>query len=83
MNIGEISKPSVDGAQIDKKLKVKQTDPVLETQATSDLVELSEESQKRYQQESKKSKTLSTKVANQDELEQEQKLEKPSIDYRA
>lgn len=67
VNIGEISKPSVDRTQVDKKLRVDQPDPVLKTQVISDKVKLSEESQKRYQQESKKAKettdNLNSKVA--------------------
>jgi hypothetical protein len=62
VNIGEISKPSVDRTQVDKKLRVDQPDPVLKTQVISDRVKLSEESQKRYQQESKKAREATDKL---------------------
>jgi len=54
MNIGEISKPTVDRSQIKKSLKVKLTDPVGSSDAVSDLVELSEESRYKYQKEQSK-----------------------------
>ncbi len=82
MNIGEISKPSVDRTQVDKKLKVDQPDPVLKTQVTSDLVKLSEESQKRYQQEKKKSNSI-RKAQKAETDENLQQSEQPTaIDLR-
>jgi len=55
MNIGEISKPSADRSQLKKKLAVRATDPVTPTQAVSDLVELSDESRHKFDQEQAKS----------------------------
>ncbi len=52
MNIGEISKPTVDRAQIKKKLDVKSSEPIAPSKKVSDLIELSEESRHKYEQES-------------------------------
>lgn len=52
MNVGEISKPNVDRAQIKKKLDVKPSNSVTPSKKVSDLVELSEESKTKYEQES-------------------------------
>jgi hypothetical protein len=82
MNIGEISKPSVDRTQVDKKLKVEQADPVLKTQVISDLVKLSDESQKRYQQEHKKSKTGLDKDKLEVDPDNDDDSHPPAIDLR-
>jgi len=47
MNIGEISKPSVDRAQINKKLELQSTNPVAESKQVLDSVHLSDESKRR------------------------------------
>ncbi len=52
MNIGEISKPSVDRSRIKKKHNVKSTVPILPSKKVGDLVELSEESKHKYEQDS-------------------------------
>jgi hypothetical protein len=49
MNVGEISKPSVERTRSKKKLIVRPSDPVHEAHPVSDSVELSENSKKRYQ----------------------------------
>lgn len=64
MNIGEISKPNADRSQINKKLKVAESEPVVATEAISDLVELSKESQQRYREELKKGEAKSGKEAD-------------------
>jgi len=54
VNIGEISKPSVDRAQLKRAKTVDPTDPVEPTHEVSDLVELSEEARHRYEEELEK-----------------------------
>ena len=49
MNIGEISKPTVDRARIKKKLDVKPSEPIVPSKKVSDFVELSEESRQKYE----------------------------------
>ncbi len=47
MNIGEISKPSVDRTQISKKLELQSANPVAESKQVLDSVHLSDESKRR------------------------------------
>ena len=61
MNIGEISKPSVDRSKIKKKLDVKSTVPILPSEKVGDLVELSEESRHKYEQDSAFHQSLDAK----------------------
>lgn len=51
MNIGKISKPSVDRVQIKKKTNLQSTSPITASKEVSDLIELSEESRRQYEQE--------------------------------
>lgn len=53
MNIGEISKPTADRAQIKKKLDVKNSEPIAPSGKVSDLVELSVESRDKYEKDQK------------------------------
>lgn len=86
VNIGEISKPSVDRAQVDKKLKVNQSDPVLKTQVISDLVKLSEESQQKYQQEHNKrghtQETINPETDSETGKDPDTENKPPAIDLR-
>ena len=52
MNIGEISKPTVDRTQIKKKFDVKSSELIAPSKKVSDLIELSEESRHKYEEES-------------------------------
>jgi len=54
LNIGEISKPTVDRAEIKKSRNVDPTDPIIPAKEVSDMVELSEESRHRYEEELEK-----------------------------
>jgi len=54
INIGEISKPSVDRTEIKRSRNVDPTDPIIPTKEVSDMVELSEESRHRYEEELEK-----------------------------
>ncbi len=74
MNIGEISKPSVDRAQIKKSTNVRATDPVAPSKKVSDLVELSEESRNK----SKEHQTKTSQPDNPSELSVDESIEQPS-----
>lgn len=50
MNIGEISKPTVDRTRIKKKLDVKSSEPIIPSKKVSDLLDLSEEARNRYEE---------------------------------
>jgi len=71
-NIGEISKPTVDRAEIKKSRNVDPTDPVIPTKRVSDMVELSEESRHRYEEELEKQHA-------QPNRSEDQKKSKPSV----
>ncbi|MCF6192985.1 MAG: hypothetical protein L3J46_01475 [Kangiellaceae bacterium] len=53
MNIGEISKPSVDRAQVNKKLELQSTNPVAKSKQVLDSVRLSDESKRRSKKQEK------------------------------
>jgi hypothetical protein len=48
MNIGEISKPSVERAQVSTKVEQQSTNPVTESKQVVDSVHLSDESKRRF-----------------------------------
>ena len=61
MNIGEISKPSVDRALVKKKKAVQSTEtvePIEPTNAVQDVAEFSEESKQKYENEQPKSNEI-------------------------
>ncbi len=79
MNIGEISKPTVDRTQIKKKLDVKPSEPITPSRKVSDLIDLSEESRDKY--EKKISERNSSKNhRSTDDLEKNSTNVKHSID---
>jgi len=81
MNIGEISKPTVDRAQIKKKLEVKSSEPIEPSKEVTDLVELSEESKHKYEQESDGEKSYLSSSSKDEEKEKLQKRP-PAIDIK-
>lgn len=82
MNIGEISKPSVDRTQIKKTFKTRLTDPVAPSKAVSDLVELSEEARHKYEED--KAKDLQRKKRRHLIIDDEgETTANPSIDLEA
>ena len=61
MNIGEISKPSVDRALVKKKKAVQSTEtvePIEPTNAVQDVAEFSQESKQKYEDEKSKSNKI-------------------------
>jgi len=93
MNIGEISKPSVERTQVKKSLKPRSTDAIAPSRAVSDQVELSEESRQKYNADSnnqqKKRKDMPNKPKSRRHLsieltndKESNDQSKPSIDYK-
>jgi len=92
MNIGEISKPSVERTQVKKSLKPRSTDAIAPSRAVSDQVELSEESRQKYNADSKNQQNKRKDKPNKPKLRRHLSIElandqqpikqsKPSIDY--
>ena len=64
MNIGEISKPTVDRDRVSKKEKASNAEAVTQTHQVSDKVVLSDESKKRYEQEQSQQRQSDEKKEN-------------------
>ena len=69
MNIGEISKPSVERAQIGKKIEQQSTNAVTESKQVVDSVELSDESKRRYKKKERPEKVLNKDDTNSNTIE--------------
>lgn len=58
MNIGEVSKPSVERSELGKKIDQRSTHPVTESKQVVDSAKLSDESKRRFKKKHKPDKIL-------------------------